>query len=90
MRDYEFVDPDTGEMRSLQTNIDIDLIKQYNEWVIGCKLNPPQYTPVEFAEHMETIKKLEALDRAIAILEARAGIEQVDSEIILRILRNEE
>lgn len=89
MREYEFVDPDTGEMRSLQTNIDIDLIKQYNEWVIESKLNPPQYTPVEFAEHMETIKKLKALEAAITVLED-VGVEQVDSKIILRILRNEE
>lgn len=90
MRDYEFVDPDTGEMRSIQTNIDIDLIKQYNEWVIESKLNPPQYTPVEFAEHMETIKKLEALDRALEVLEDAALSQVVDSEFILRILRNEE
>lgn len=89
MNNYEFTDPLTGEIRSLQTNIDIGLIQEYNDWVVDGKLNPPEYSPVEFAEYRERVKRLEALDRAIAILEDM-GIEQVDKKTILRVLRNEE
>ena len=94
MSSYDFVDPDSGEIKSLETKVDIELIHEYTEWVIEGKLNPPQYTPIEFARFVETRERLRALDRGLEMIEQYHASEapwSVDMmQSLVRILRNEE
>lgn len=94
MTSYEFVDQQTGELKSIETKVDIDLIQEYNEWVIENSLNPPKYGPVEFAEFVQTRDRLKALDRGLEMIEQYRGSELSWSadmmQSLVRILRNEE
>jgi hypothetical protein len=91
---YEFVDPQSGEIKSLETKVDIDLIQEYNEWVIEGKLNPPDYSPIEFAKFVQTRERLKALDRGLEMLDFYAKENTSWSpellQSLVRILRNEE
>ncbi len=94
MSSYEFVDAQSGEIKSIETTIDIQLLQEYTEWVIEQKLNPPDYSPVEFAKYVETRERLNALDRGLEMLDfyAKDGMNW-NSELLqklVRILRNEE
>jgi hypothetical protein len=91
---YEFIDPQSGEIKSVETSVDIELLHEYTEWVIEGKLNPPEYTPVEFAKFVETRERLKALDRGLEMLEFYAKDNTPWSsellQTLVRILRNEE
>jgi hypothetical protein len=91
---YEFIDPQSGEIKSVETSVDIELLQEYTEWVIEGKLNPPEYTPVEFAKFVETRGRLKALDRGLEMLDFYAKGDAPWSKELLqtlvRILRNEE
>ena len=94
MSEYEFVDGESGEIKSIETTIDIQLLQDYTEWVIEQKLNPPDYSPIEFAKYVETQERLRALDRGLEMLDfyAKDGTPW-SSELLqklVRILRNEE
>lgn len=87
------VDPNTGEMIEFETTVDIGLIQDYNRWVVENKINPPQFSPVEYARYIEDEKRKIAVDKAIEMIEEyNKGTpwepEMLDS--LLRILRNEE
>lgn len=93
MSNYEMVDPNTGEMIEFETTVDIGLIQDYNRWVVENKINPPQFSPVEYAKYIEDEKRKTAVEKAIAMIEKyNKGTpwepEMLDS--LLRILRNEE
>ena len=94
MSSYEFIDPQSGEIKSVETSVDIELLQEYTEWVIEGKLNPPEYTPVEFAKFVETRERLKALDRGLEMLEFYAKDNTSWSpellQTLVRILRNEE
>lgn len=94
MSSYEFIDPQSGEIKSVETSVDIELLHEYTEWVIEGKLNPPEYTPVEFAKFVETRERLKALDRGLEMLEFYAKDNTPWSsellQTLVRILRNEE
>lgn len=94
MGEYEFVDQQTGELKSIETKVDIYLIQEYNEWVIENSLNPPKFGPVEFAEYVQTRDRLKALDRGLEMIEQYRGQEVAWSsemlQSLVRILRNEE
>ena len=94
MSSYEFVDGESGEIKSIETAIDIQLLQDYTEWVIEQKLNPPDYSPVEFAKYVETQERLKALDRGLEMLEFYAKDNTPWSsellQTLVRILRNEE
>lgn len=87
------VDPNTGEMIEFETTVDIALIQDYNRWVVENKINPPQFSPVEYAKYIEDEKRKVAIEKAITMIERynHATVwepEMIDS--LLRILRNEE
>lgn len=94
MGEYEFVDQQTGELKSIETKVDINLIQEYNEWVIENSLMPPKYGPVEFAEYVQTRDRLKALDRGLEMIERYRGVEVAWTpemvQSLVRILRNEE
>lgn len=94
MNSYEFVDQQTGELKSIETKVDINLIQEYNEWVIENSLMPPKYGPVEFAEYVQTRDRLKALERGLEMIEKYHGSEVSWSpdmmQSLVRILRNEE
>jgi hypothetical protein len=56
---YEVTNMQTGEIEEIETSVDLDLLQQYNEWVVEQKLNPPKYSPREYAEYVE-IQQLKA------------------------------
>lgn len=93
MNSYEMVDPNTGEMIEFETTVDIALIQDYNRWVVENKINPPQFSPIEYAKYVEDEKRKVNVESAIKLIEfynkeVLWEPEMVDS--ILRILRNEE
>lgn len=94
MSEYEFVDDQSGEIKSIETTVDIELLQEYTEWVIEQKLNPPDYSPIEFAKYVHTRERLKALDRGLEMLDfyAKDGVPW-NSDLLqklVRILRNEE
>lgn len=91
---YHITNPTTGEIEEFETTVDIDLLQEYNGWVIENKLNPPTYSPQEYARYLQTKNALEANEKAIAYADRnlRLGV-QMDSEMIqtlIRILKDEE
>jgi hypothetical protein len=50
---YHITNPTTGEIEEFETTVDIDLLEEYNGWVIENKLNPPTYSPQEYAKYLE-------------------------------------
>ncbi len=93
MSSYEIVDPNTGEMVEFETTVDIDLIQDYNRWVVENKINPPQFSPMEYAKYIEDEKRKVNVQSAIALIEfynKGAAWEPEMIDALLRILRNEE
>lgn len=93
MSNYEIVDPITGEMKEFSTNVDIDLIQDYNRWVVENRMNPPQFSPLEYAQYIEAEKRKEAIEKAIAMIEQYNKGTLWEPEMLdelLGILRNEE
>lgn len=56
MSEYEIVNEETGEIEVFKTSIDIQQLEDYNQWKIEQMLNPPSYSPKEYAEHVESEK----------------------------------
>jgi hypothetical protein len=54
MPEYEIVNEDTGEIETFKTGIDIKQLEEYNQWKIDQMLNPPTYSPKEYAEYVES------------------------------------
>jgi hypothetical protein len=54
MGEYEIVNEDTGEIETFNTRIDIRQLEEYNQWKIDQMLNPPTYSPKEYAEYAES------------------------------------
>lgn len=93
MNSYEMVDPNTGEMIEFETSVDIELIQDYNRWVVENKINPPQFSPVEYAKYIEDEKRKINVESAIKMIEfynKEALWEPAMMDSLLRILRNEE
>ena len=93
MSSYEMVDPNTGEMIEFETTVDIGLIQDYNRWVVESRMNPPQFSPLEYAQYIENEKRKEAIDNAIAMIEQYNKGTLWEPEMVnklLGILRNEE
>ena len=93
MSSYEIVNMITGEVTQFETKVDIDLLEEYNRWVVDNKLNPPKYSPQEYAMHLESENAKQALAKAIEMVEfyhkgTHWNEEMVES--LLKVLRNEE
>jgi hypothetical protein len=54
MPEYEIVNEDTGEIETFKSGIDIRQLEEYNQWKIEQMLNPPTYSPKEYAEYVES------------------------------------
>jgi hypothetical protein len=93
MNKYEVVDMTTGELIEIETKIDISLLEEYNQWVVDNKLNPPTYSPKEYAMYLESEIAKRQLAKAIEVAEFYNKGTVWDQEIVeglLRIMRNEE
>lgn len=93
MAKYEVVDDKTGEVIEFETKVDIDLLQQYNDWVIENKLNPPTYTPKDYAIYLEGENAKRQLAKAIEMAEFYNKGTVWDQSVVeglLRIMRNEE
>jgi hypothetical protein len=54
MAEYEIINEDTGEIETFKTGIDIKQLEEYNQWKIEQMLNPPTYSPQEYANFVES------------------------------------
>jgi hypothetical protein len=94
MTKHEVVDMLTGEVIEFETSIDIQLLEDYNRWVVDNKLNPPTYSPQEYAIYLEAEKAKEQLVKAIDMIEyyLQSGTVWAPEmvEKLLRILKDEE
>jgi hypothetical protein len=94
MPKHEIVNMLTGEIMEFETTIDIQLLEDYNRWVVDNKLNPPTYSPQEYAIHLESEKAKVQLAKAVEMVEYYStgntpwGAEVVSK--LLRILKDEE
>jgi len=91
---HEVVNMLTGEVIEFETSVDIQLLEDYNRWVVDNKLNPPTYSPQEYALHLESEQAKKTLANAIEMVEYYStgntpwGTEVVSK--LLRILKDEE
>jgi hypothetical protein len=94
MPKHEVVNMLTGEVIEFETSVDIQLLEDYNRWVVDNKLNPPTYSPQEYALHLESEQAKRTLADAIEMVEYYStgntpwGAEVVSK--LLRILKDEE
>ena len=94
MPKHEVVNMLTGEVIEFETSVDIQLLEDYNRWVVDNKLNPPTYSPQEYALHLESEQAKKTLANAIEMVEYYStgntpwGTEVVSK--LLRILKDEE
>lgn len=70
MGEYEIVNESTGEIEVFKTNIDIKQLEDYNQWRIDNRLNPPTYSPQEYAEYVENQKNKSIIVKAKNFLDA--------------------
>lgn len=94
MSKYEMVDPRTGELTEFETSVDIGLLEEYNRWVIDNKLNPPTYSPQEYAMYLEAERSKKIVAEAIEMVEFYTQDKVTPwhpdmLERLLRILRDE-
>lgn len=66
---FEMVDPKTGEMVTVESSVDIEQLRAYNEWVIENKLHPPRFEPEDYAKYLEGVRLRKNVDRVLALLE---------------------
>ena len=94
MPKHEIVNMLTGEIMEFETTIDIQLLEDYNRWVVDNKLNPPTYSPQEYAIYLESEKAKEQLAKAVEMVEYYStGNTPWGKEVVsklLRILKDEE
>ena len=94
MGKYEMVNMLTGEVGEFETKVDIELLEEYNRWVVDNKLNPPTYSPKEYAIYLESEAMKEQVAKAIDMIEYYLqsatpwAPEMVEK--LLRILKDEE
>lgn len=93
MPKHEVVNMLTGEVMEFETSVDIQLLEDYNRWVVDNKLNPPTYSPQEYALYLEAEQAKKNLSRAIEMVEkynmgTQWSPQMLDS--LLRILKDEE
>ena len=86
---YHITNPTTGEIETIETKVDIGLLEDYNGWVIENKLNPPTYSPQEYAKHLELQSKIIAIDKALEFIEG-CDYDSPALNALVRILNNEE
>lgn len=93
MAEYEMVNEETGEIESFKTSVNIQQLEDYNQWKIEQMLNPPTYSPQEYANYIESQKAKDLLskvkqyiftsveDRVLSGLEVLENVrEMLDSE----------
>ena len=90
---YEIINPNTGEIVSFETSVDIDLLEAYNGWVVENKLNPPTYSPAEYAQYLEVQSAVKSVQKALEFIGfynngTSFHPDMIDS--LERILKNEE
>jgi hypothetical protein len=94
MSKYEVVDTITGELIEFETKVDIDLLEEYNRWVVNNKLNPPTYSPKEYAVYLEAETMKKQVAKAVEMIEyyLQSGTVWAPEmvEKLLRILKDEE
>ncbi len=94
MPKHEVVNMLTGEVIEFETSVDIQLLEDYNKWVVDNKLNPPTYSPQEYALYLESEQAKKILADAIEMVEYYStgntpwGTDVVSK--LLRILKDEE
>jgi hypothetical protein len=91
--EYQVINPNTGEIEVFETTVDVGLLEDYNAWVIENKLNPPTYSPQEYAKHLEIKKTLLAVNNALEYLDfynTGTPFEKEMLDKLVRILKNEE
>ena len=94
MPKHEVVNMLTGEVMEFETSVDIQLLEDYNRWVVDNKLNPPTYSPQEYALYLEAEQAKKTLANAIEMVEYYSqGNTPWGDEVVsklLRILKDEE
>jgi hypothetical protein len=92
-RRFEDVNYETGEIEEFETSVDLDLLQEYNDWVMERKLHPPQATPREYAEYIEAKQLKDNVEKAIAVLQRYNMAESLPISIfndVLDILNGED
>jgi hypothetical protein len=87
---YEMVDPRTGEVKFIETVVDIGPLKAYNEWVIENKLNPPRFEPEDYARYMEGVDLRKRVDNVLDFIETYDVGSPWPLQSIKKILTDEE
>lgn len=93
MADYEIVNEETGEIESFKTSINIQQLEDYNQWKVEQMLNPPTYSPQEYAKHIESEQAKDLLRKIRIYIEDNAnegvlsGLEML--EIVAEMLNEE-
>lgn len=70
----------------------IKFLENYIEWVNSRKLDPPTYSPAEYAEHLANLRNAEIVDKALEMMNfynkgTKWDVEMLDE--LAKILRGE-
>ncbi|CAB4149139.1 hypothetical protein UFOVP536_47 [uncultured Caudovirales phage] len=87
---YEMVDARTGEVKFIETVVDIGPLKAYNEWVIENKLNPPKFEPEDYARYMEGVDLRKRVDDVLDFIRTYDVGSPWPLQSIKKILTDEE
>jgi hypothetical protein len=82
MPEYEMINYATGEVETFETVLDLSILKAYNDWVVEKKLNPPTFSPEEFAREMEDLALRVKVEEALSYLVKYSMAETVPSDIV--------
>ena len=50
------------------SELEIKFLENYIDWVNSRKLDPPTYSPVEYAEHLANLRNAEIVEKALEML----------------------
>ena len=70
----------------------IKFLENYIEWVNSRKLDPPTYSPAEYAEHLANLRNAEIVEKALEMMNFYNKGTKWDSEMLdelAKILRGE-
>jgi hypothetical protein len=71
---------------------EIQFLENYIEWVNSRKLDPPTYSPAEYAEHLANMRNAEIVEKALEMINFYNKGTKWDSEMLdelAAILRGE-
>jgi hypothetical protein len=71
------------ELRKIKMHDNIKFVEDYLLWVNNNKLDPPTFSPEEYASHLRSIKNHELLQAIVEVVHSKENADKIIDAILL-------